>query len=83
MTTCADRKSVELLKFMTDDEKPAVGASFPNVINNRTDIPEEENWEEETVTFTYDPSAKAASKPVLRKIEGATPSQRKEFRRKV
>ena len=69
---------MELLKFMTDDEKPAVGASFPNVINNKTDIPEEE-----TVTFTYNLSAKAASKPVLRKIEGATPSQRKEFRRKV
>ena len=81
METCADRKSVELLKFRTEDEKPVAEFCLPNVTVNRTDTPNDEDWEAETVAGTYNPQAKAASKKVLRKIEGATPSQRKEFRR--
>jgi len=79
LSTCGDRKSVELQKFV-EQEKPLLGSTLPNVTYNNTDIPNTENWELETVTGTYDPSAKAATMQVLRKIEGATPSQRKEFR---
>ena len=43
----------------------------------------EENWEKEaTVKQSYDPSKKATKAPVLRNLQGATPSQRKEFRAK-
>jgi len=79
LSTCGDRKSVELQKY-TEQEKPLLGSTLPNVTHNNTDIPNTENWELETVTGTYNPSAKAATMQVLRKIEGATPSQRKEFR---
>jgi len=43
----------------------------------------EENWEKEaTVKQSYDPKKKASKAPVLRYVQGATPSQRKEFRAK-
>jgi len=43
----------------------------------------EENWEKEaTVKQSYDPKKKAIKAPVLRYVQGATPSQRKEFRAK-
>jgi len=43
----------------------------------------EENWEKEaTVKQSYDPKKKATKAPVLRYVQGATPSQRKEFRAK-
>ena len=43
--------------------------------------PSEEDWEQEaTARRSYDPSLAASKRDVLRKVEGATPSQRKEFR---
>ena len=43
----------------------------------------EENWEKRaTVNQSYDPSKKATKAPVLRSLQGAMPSQRKEFRAK-
>jgi len=43
----------------------------------------EEDWEKEaTVKQSYDPKKKASKAPVLRYVQGATPSQRKEFRAK-
>jgi len=41
----------------------------------------DEDWEKEaTVKQSYDPKKKAQKTPVLRNLQGATPSQRKEFR---
>jgi len=79
MSICGDRKSVELLKFSLENTA-SVGSILPNVTYNKTDMVMTEDWESETVTGTYDPSKAAANANVLRKIEGATPSQRKEFR---
>ena len=52
----------------------------PETENNNA--AEEESWENDLVKSSYDPSKAAEGKAVLRKIEGATPSQRKEFRRR-
>ena len=42
---------------------------------------DEEDWEKEAIIKTsYDPRKRASLLPVLRKLEGATPCQRKEFR---
>ena len=55
---------------------PFIPASTQRMVNN-----DEENWElEATIKTSYDPRKKASQLPVLRKLEGATPSQRKEFR---
>lgn len=81
MSICGDRKSVELQRFRLENTA-SVGSTLPNVTKNGTDMVMTENWEDETVTGTYDPSKAAANANVLRKLEGATPSQRKEFRLK-
>ena len=39
-----------------------------------------EDWEAETVASSYDPSARAKASQVVRKLEGATHSQRRAFR---
>jgi len=43
--------------------------------------PSEEDWEREAIVVrSYDPAARARERCVLRKLEGATRSERKEFR---
>ena len=86
IATCPDRKIVEMAKYSwTLDrpqqhgnlELPAVGSS--SIAFGEDD----EDWEKEaTIKQSYDPSKKASQSNVLRKLEGATPSERKEFRAK-
>jgi hypothetical protein len=80
LSVCSDRKMVEVERYSWSLQQPKQhgqlqlppAAPLP---------PSEEDWEAEaTVRRSYDPSAKARQSNVLRKIEGATPSQRKEFR---
>jgi len=74
---------VELLKYSSEENTPSGGRILPKVIVNQTDMfstEDTEDWEAELVAGSYDPSRAAAKANVLRKIEGATPSQRKEFR---
>jgi len=80
MKTCSDRKVVEMEKYSWSMQKPKQHGHLKLPV--RAELPpSEEDWESEaTVTRSYDPRAKAEKMQVLRKIEGATPSQRKEFR---
>ena len=52
---------------------PPVSQSMSNAISQDG---EEENWELEVATESYDPQKKCMKSNVLRKIQGATPSQR-------
>ena len=75
---CEDRKLVEMTRYQMRGEaqKPV---SFTPARREAQD--DEEDWElEATITTSYDPSKKTSQLPVLRKLAGATPSQRKEFR---
>ena len=59
-----------------EDKKPSPFYPDPRVVDD-----EEEDWEREAIIKTsYDPKKKASELPVLRKLEGATKGQRKEFR---
>ena len=51
--------------------------------NNVPDLGiDDEDWEAEaTITKSYDPSKKTQNRSILRKKEGATPSERREFRK--
>ena len=82
MSVCSDRKMVEMEKYSLRSNSVHQQGNVnlpPSVVS---DLPPcEEDWEKEaTVRKSYDPSAKAKQSAVLRKLEGATPSQRKEFR---
>ena len=78
MENCPDRKLVEMAKYqLRVGEK---NTQNMKECHRETQIGEE-NWEiEASIKTSYDPSKKASQMPVLRKLEGATPSQRKEFR---
>lgn len=80
MKTCTDRKVVEMEKYSWSMQQPKQHGYLKLPV--RAELPASgEDWEAEaTVTRSYDPRAKAEKMQVLRKIEGATPSQRKEFR---
>lgn len=80
MKTCSDRKVVEMEKYSWSMQQPKQHGYLKLPV--RAELPASgEDWEAEaTVTRSYDPRAKAEKMQVLRKIEGATPSQRKEFR---
>jgi hypothetical protein len=87
ISTCSDRKIVELAKYSWAMDRPGHHGNLtmpsPSNVNwgNSASGGMEENWEKEaTVKQSYDPSKKAAKAPVLRNLQGATPSQRKEFR---
>jgi len=89
ISTCPDRKIVELSKYSWAVERAAHhgNLSMPTPSNihwgNSAMGGMEENWEKEaTVKQSYDPSKKASKAPVLRNLQGATPSQRREFRAK-
>jgi len=80
MKTCSDRKVVEMEKYSWSMQQPRQHGHLKLPV--RAELPpSEEDWESEaTVTRSYDPRAKAEKMQVLRKIEGATPSERKVFR---
>lgn len=80
MKTCSDRKVVEMEKYSWSMQQPKQHGYLK--LPERAELPpSEEDWEAEaTVTRSYDPRAKAEKMQVLRKIEGATPSERREFR---
>eukprot|EP00092_Neocalanus_flemingeri_P031565 GFUD01034276.1.p1 GENE.GFUD01034276.1~~GFUD01034276.1.p1 ORF type:complete len:315 (+),score=112.78 GFUD01034276.1:87-1031(+) len=88
ISTCSDRKIVELAKYSWAMDRPGQhgNLSMPppsNIHWGNSDMGMEENWEKEaTVKQSYDPSKKASTAPVIRNLQGATPSQRKEFRAK-
>lgn len=80
ISICSDRKMVEIEKYSFALSNPGQQGNLklppPSVLPRS-----EEDWEAEaTVRQSYDPSVKAKKTSVLRKLEGATPSQRKEFR---
>jgi len=80
MKTCSDRKVVEMEKYSWSMQQPRQHGNLKLPVREELP-PSEEDWESEaTVTRSYDPRAKAEKMQVLRKIEGATPSERKEFR---
>jgi len=80
MKTCSDRKVVEMEKYSWSMQQPKQHGHLKLPV--RAELPpSSEDWEAEaTVTRSYDPRAKAEKMQVLRKIEGATPSERREFR---
>jgi len=89
ISTCSDRKIVELSKYSWAMDRPGYHGNLsmppPSNVQWGHDETEglEENWEKEaTVKQSYDPKKKAIKAPVLRYVQGATPSQRKEFRAK-
>ena len=79
MKTCQDRKYVEMMKYglRVEDKRPVpFKPADPRVFDDG-----EEDWEREAIIKTsYDPKKRASELPVLRKLEGATKGQRKEFR---
>ena len=81
LANCQDRKLVEMTKYQMGLGEKKITTFIPasqRMVNN-----DEEDWElEATIKTSYDPSKKASQMPVLRKLEGATPSMRKEFRAK-
>lgn len=93
ISVCADRKIVEAARYKWASEPEKTnGATVRRdleAMRSRTEPPRvsdhlgEEDWEKEaTVAISYDPSKKCKETTVLRKLQGATPSQRKEFREK-
>jgi len=74
---------VEMSKYSRREERLNKPVHIPSVANKSYHVEEEEeeDWEKEaTIKSSYNPTKKASEKNVLRKLEGATPSQRKEFR---
>jgi len=87
ISTCGDRKFVELTKYSYALERPGQHGNLalppPSNVQWGNSGPGvgDEDWEKEaTVKQSYDPKKKASKTPVLRNLQGATPSQRKEFR---
>jgi len=87
VTHCPDRKIIELSKYSWAMHKPGQhgNVSMPEPVRmSSRDIAmmmcQDENWETEaTIKESYDPQKKCAKTNVLRKIQGATPSERKKF----
>ena len=79
LQTCQDRKFIEMMKYgLRLEEKKQVPFKPATRVLDEDD---EEDWEKEAIIKTsYDPRKKASQLPVLRKLEGATKCQRKEFR---
>ena len=79
LQTCPDRKLVEVQKYELRDVEKRKTHYKPA----RKELDDDEDWEKEAIVkHSYDPKKKASQLPVLMKLEGATPSQRKEFRAK-
>ena len=76
---CPDRKLFEQIMYIPENQ---MRAPTP-VTSQPTCGSDNEDWEAEAnVKVSYDPAEAAARKNVVRKIEGANPSQRKAFRMK-
>jgi len=72
---CHDRRVVEQDMHIIG-KRPVILPVIPGELP-----PSDEDWEREAVVVrSYDPAAKARERCVLRKLEGATRSERKEFR---
>lgn len=82
MSVCSDRKMVEMEKYNWSSHPVQQQGNLTRPSPVVAELPPcEEDWEKEaTVRKSYDPIAKAKQTNVLRKPEGATPSQRREFR---
>jgi len=88
MTTCESRKFVELAKYSNASSTKAnnkymevTSCGPPKPYNQARFEVMEEDWEKEaSIKKSYDPSKKASKVPVLRNLQGATPSQRRDFR---
>ena len=79
LQTCPDRKLVEVQKYELRDVEKRKTHYKPA----RKELDDDEDWEKEAIVkHSYDSKKKASQLPVLMKLEGATPSQRKEFRAK-
>uniref|UniRef100_A0A1A9WV75 CHHC U11-48K-type domain-containing protein n=1 Tax=Glossina brevipalpis TaxID=37001 RepID=A0A1A9WV75_9MUSC len=71
---CSDRKKFEV--FCNVDKVPTKMATPPPVPKYES----MENWDDEPAVATYNPTQYASEAPVLRTLNGATPSERKQFR---
>jgi len=87
ISSCPDRKLVELAKYSWAMDKPGQHGYLekpePSRMN-QTEITSlmmmDENWETEaTIKQSYNPNMKCAKAKVLRKLPGATPSERRKF----
>lgn len=86
---CSDRKIVELANYSWALEKPGlhgnleIPPSKPQKFDSNLFLgEEEEDWERDlsgAVLKSYDPQIKCQKSNVLRKLPGATPSERKKF----
>ncbi|KAK7863296.1 hypothetical protein R5R35_005339 [Gryllus longicercus] len=76
---CPDRRILETHKFQLQDESHMSRNNLSEFIRPSLP-PSEENWDEEEYQSSYDPSQHINNKCVLRNIQGATKSQRKQFR---
>jgi len=74
---CQDRRVVEQdMRVIGDGRHPVILPVTPGELP-----PSDEDWEREAIVVrSYDPAARARERCVLRKLEGATRSERKEFR---
>jgi len=83
-STCSDRRVVESIKYNPKpaEERYGLHESLSERRAREAELPPStEDWEAEaTVINSYNPIKMAMRMPVLRKLEGGTPSQRKEFR---
>jgi len=74
---CQDRRVIEQdMRMIGDGRHPVIMPVTPGELP-----PSDEDWEREAIVVrSYDPAARARERCVLRKLEGATRSERKEFR---
>jgi len=87
VTQCPDRKIVELAKYSWAMDKPGnhgnVSMPQPSGLKNHevmNIMMRDENWETEaTIKESYKPESKCGKSLVLRRLQGATPSERKKF----
>jgi len=87
ISCCPDRKLVELAKYSWAMDKPGQHGYLEKPEPSRMNHAEvtslmmmDENWETEaTIKESYNPNTKCAKAQVLRKLPGATPSERRKF----
>ena len=88
MANCSDKKIVELANYSWALEKPGLHGNLenppsrPRELNTTLFLEEEEEEEEEDWDLmgvkgrSYDPQKKCEKTDVLRRLQGATPSER-------
>lgn len=82
VTNCEDRASYERYKYVLATDRPGAGTSFnePQPPENNTEVECPEDWSDICVE-SYNPNKYCSSAPVIRQRIGATPSERRAFRR--